>query len=101
MAALIDEPHHSWVLPKRQTGGRAKAREALATATAARQMCIAAPITSYSAALVCRRPAATSAALMFCQTSRHRDQTARRIALRPAEFRQWQKTSNARFFLAF
>jgi hypothetical protein len=69
-----------------------------ATATAARQVCIAAPITSYSAALVCRRPAATSAALMFCQTSPHRDQTARRIVLRPAEFRQWQKTSNARFF---
>jgi hypothetical protein len=26
---LLHEPHHSWVLPKRQTGGRAKAREAL------------------------------------------------------------------------
>jgi hypothetical protein len=98
---LLHEPHHSWVLPKRQTSGRAKAREALATATAARQVCKAAPITSYSAALVYRRPAATSAALMFCQTSPHRDQTARRIVLRPAEFGQWQKTSNATFFLAF
>jgi len=66
-----------------------------ATATAARQVCIAAPITSYSAALVCRRPAATSAALMFCQTSPHRDQTARRIVLRPAEFGQWKAISNA------
>ena len=26
---LLHEPHHSWVLPKKQTGGRAKAREAL------------------------------------------------------------------------
>ena len=95
---LLHEPHHSWVLPKRQTSGRAKAREALATATAARQVCIAAPITSYSAALVCRRPAATSAALMFCQTSPHRDQTARRIVLRPAEFGQWKAISNAQIF---
>jgi hypothetical protein len=98
---LLHEPHHSWVLPKRQTSGRAKAREAMATATAARQVCNAAPVTSYSAALVCHRPAATSAALMFCQTSPHRDQTARRIVLRPAEFRRWRKTSIARFFLEF
>jgi hypothetical protein len=26
---LLHEPHHSWMLPKKQTGGRAKARETL------------------------------------------------------------------------
>jgi hypothetical protein len=47
--------------------------------------------------LACRRATATPAALMFRQTSPHRDHRARSV-LRPTEFRQWQNTSNVRFY---